>query len=349
MKTLYLHIGQTKTGSTALQSFMHRNRALLRGQGWLYPLPPESSPLRQQHRFLAEAVGESRGRPESAAQVWTPFLQRLADAPEERLLLSEETLWHVGQGQKEARRRWIHWMAEQLRGFEVHVVCYLRRQDLWLESWYQQTAKAPVHRAVTPMDLPTFSAHHEQQGAMDYSSLLQDWEEAFGRHRVRVRVYDRQRLHQGDSIADFCEWLGIAPDPRFAAPTAQQERLGAAHADVSRMFATVAGCEPHRRDFLGLLQRTPFAARPSGQSLMDAQAARELLTRCEDTNAQVAERHGLPVPLFAGPDRPEFAETPPSLSSPEVLQLVLRLYVALADKHAALDRELQELRQSLPR
>ena len=40
MKTLYLHIGQPKTGTTALQHFLAANSAELEAQGLAFPLMP---------------------------------------------------------------------------------------------------------------------------------------------------------------------------------------------------------------------------------------------------------------------------------------------------------------------
>ena len=37
MKTLYLHIGVHKTGSTSIQDFLFKNANLLENQGYFYP------------------------------------------------------------------------------------------------------------------------------------------------------------------------------------------------------------------------------------------------------------------------------------------------------------------------
>lgn len=40
MKTLYIHVGTSKTGSTALQTFCAKNRKILETNGFYYPAFP---------------------------------------------------------------------------------------------------------------------------------------------------------------------------------------------------------------------------------------------------------------------------------------------------------------------
>ena len=49
-KTIYLHIGVSKTGTTSIQRFLYKNRELLKDKGILYPCPFDS----KNAKFLAE-------------------------------------------------------------------------------------------------------------------------------------------------------------------------------------------------------------------------------------------------------------------------------------------------------
>lgn len=49
MKTIFLHIGQTKTATTTLQAFFFVNRNWLANKGVLYPRVPEKNPFKRWH------------------------------------------------------------------------------------------------------------------------------------------------------------------------------------------------------------------------------------------------------------------------------------------------------------
>lgn len=65
-KTLYVHVGTTKTGTTAIQSFLIDNQELLNQKGYCYPLFPyryqDVSERRNAHFMLEEASVRQEGR-----------------------------------------------------------------------------------------------------------------------------------------------------------------------------------------------------------------------------------------------------------------------------------------------
>lgn len=63
-KTLYVHIGTTKTGTTAIQSFCIDNQETLNQKGYCYPLFPYRYPdvsERRNARFLLEEASDRQG------------------------------------------------------------------------------------------------------------------------------------------------------------------------------------------------------------------------------------------------------------------------------------------------
>jgi len=79
------------------------------------------------------------------------------------------------------------------------IVCYLRRQDLWLESGYKQAVKSPFNRSTEKFKIKYF----------DYYSKLSNWKQAFPEAEIIVRIYDRKLFPEGNVILDFLQALGI--------------------------------------------------------------------------------------------------------------------------------------------
>ena len=233
MRTL-LHIGMTKTGSTALQQSLMASRAALRARGVLYPANPERTSL-VNHKLLLAALFDWRGsrtgllapedRPPSRAIEAERFLADLradlAAAPARCLILSSESLFRVLPEPAPAR------LPELLDGLagDLAVVAYLRRPAEHYVSRLQQHLKA-AH--VPP-----------QPGAPRYRDVLEQYERIFGAAALALGVFHRTTLEGGDVIADFAG-RHLAPygvtRGDLAAPEDGNDTLSAESVDVSRRF-----------------------------------------------------------------------------------------------------------------
>ena len=98
-KTLYVHIGTTKTGTTAVQSFCIDNQEVLNQKGYCYPLFPYSykdvSERRNAHFLIAEASERSSGR-------FREGMDRILDLFQKyhSIILSDEGIWSSAYEQR---------------------------------------------------------------------------------------------------------------------------------------------------------------------------------------------------------------------------------------------------------
>ena len=105
MKTLYIHVGQPKTGTTALQVFCLHNRKALNQKGYEYPFfhyKYEHINRRRNGHFLVGVVRDSEGNrlkdveqrllKEGLALVEQSFQTY------DHVVLSDERLWHASKG-----------------------------------------------------------------------------------------------------------------------------------------------------------------------------------------------------------------------------------------------------------
>ncbi|MFN3262406.1 MAG: hypothetical protein ACE37J_17815 [Pikeienuella sp.] len=184
---LVIHIGMHKTGSSSIQHYLSRNRRLLRLLGVLYPDSIGADGRRQpKHAALFDAISHEadHGRPHpaygpSAALVET-LARRIETSGARVAVLSAEGF----SGPKPDFARALAPLAAR---FDARVVVFLRRPDLWAESFHRQMVMSRQVREARP--LRTFLASPEMQAHLDWPRIIGWWREAFGAGAVRILAF----------------------------------------------------------------------------------------------------------------------------------------------------------------
>ena len=201
MQKLFLHIGTHKTATTWLQHFLGMNAERLEDHGYYYPKTGRVN--HAQHR-LGQAIFQ-RAKPTASIDdvpIWMRFRRELAATRYRNIVVSSEEFEWV----KDPRV-----IRDFLPDVELNVVCYLRRQDDYLESLYGQQI-----RDFRPRLSTTIEEHLTQRlPYLDYGDLIGRWSAAA--ERVHVRVFDRRHMVDGDIGRDFLTTIGL-PDLRDLAP-----------------------------------------------------------------------------------------------------------------------------------
>jgi hypothetical protein len=295
MKTIILHIGQTKTATTSVQTFLADNRSKLAGLGVLYPEVPPDHPAKHQHRFLVESLHSA---PKHAEAAWDFLLQTVAESQHPRVLISEEVFWHLHEAQPARRRVALEWMHRKMEGHALRIVVYLRRQDAWVESWHNQLAKTDVS-AMSALGLDDFVLAQQQLGMLDYAHILEDWATVFGIENIAVREFRDDLLLHGDAVADFMHHaLGLDSLSEFGPVGEHQRALGQAALSFALRFNRM----PHAERFKVAHKQMLRNANPlleDRRSRLSTARAHQLWEDCRDSNMRVAERFGLRQGLFS--------------------------------------------------
>ncbi len=300
MRSLILHIGLSKTGSSSIQRVLAEQRPALRAQGVYLP----SSPGHANHALLAAALvddpkilwgyhpGTWEGMAPAAriARFRDEFAAEMASLPDDvtRAIITAEQLGGVLRSDAELAR-----LAELLgRHFDpITVVVYLRRQDQHAASAYTEWLRGGVLR---PPALP--AGGPAQLPEYHYGALLDRWARAFGDAAIRPRIFARDKLLDGDVIADFLAVAGITlevaaedgkrqSNPSISA-AAQALLLAAGRHMEARAGGTIWRDSPAWRH----LATSVTNAMP-GRGWRPTQAeARAFMARFEATNAHACAR-----------------------------------------------------------
>ena len=204
---LVLHIGSTKTGSSALQATLYARRAALHEVGVHYPTHGVSAGA---HHLLAAAIHPGAWRmhahelPEDRDAYFrttaAAILREARSAGAHTTLLSSEYLW--GSLAPEIYKAFRDGFA----GVDFEIVAYVRRQDEWATSSYMQAVKSGE-----PRDFATWfqATLMRLNSGLHYFRVINRWAWFLGAAKVHVLRYEDVRANV---YAALCDTLGIDVD-----------------------------------------------------------------------------------------------------------------------------------------
>jgi hypothetical protein len=183
---LLLHIGMHKTGSTSLQRFFARNRTVLGFMGIHYPKAYDAGgKLLPKHNDIFQAISHEKDFGASHPDLGSSAarIERLARQMESHriTILSAEGFSGESPAFSEA-------FAPLRDRFDIRVICFLRRQDDWVQSFYKQMVGSRAVRE--PRSFGDFLAAESTRSHLDYPQLLDWWAAAVGEQAIRVEIYN---------------------------------------------------------------------------------------------------------------------------------------------------------------
>jgi hypothetical protein len=179
-QTLYLHIGYHKTGTTSLQSLLDQNATALRGIGVYYPDTVGDGKRNYFHKHLQffidlKTAHDQQGDIAAPVRAMARLIQ---DSGAPTTIVSEESF----SGLTEAV---LDRLADLRADFTVKVVAVLRRQDKFLQSFYQQAIRDFGEKR----DFPDFIRESKWQ-RIHYDTAMTSWADRFGAENIHVLSYD---------------------------------------------------------------------------------------------------------------------------------------------------------------
>ncbi len=296
-RTLIVHIGLPKTGSTSIQRMLCVLTGPLRKRGIHVPSAGQNAPGVHLN-LVHEYVGSREYRP--LAGGWAELSRELHEsATARRFVISAESF--SGQRPKDAAIPRIAGLA-RAADLDVEIVAYVRPQHRLIESGYSEMCKGFEMR---PFD--AFLEARLDSGRYDYNERFRPWREAFG-NRLVVYPLEAARMPAG-LLPHFLAVLGVPElSARVALPRLNR-RLGAKQLEVARLVAVALHDEMLDRDtasrLLGsvlravstrLIDDAPFVG-------LDPEQRRAVAERFAESNARFARDYGIDADgvLFRSP------------------------------------------------
>jgi hypothetical protein len=316
-KKLLIHAGVHRTGTTVIQTVLAKNASQLKQRGIFYP-QYYNQPDAGNHTRLAWDLNSNK-TDEVALRQWAKEISRRRARV---VILSAEDFSILKD---------LWFLDCFLETFDVEAIFYLRRQDDWLNSWYNQHVKWPFDARLCRSTPTEFLAHLDEFHWIRYFDLLERWSAKLGKERVRVRVFEAGQIE--NPVADFWDLCGVD------FPLETGYRLNAS--------VPVDQLELLRR--LGMLQFSPNVRyqiiRALGElpnsgmyNAFPASIRRLVLDRYTTQNQKVAEQYlgRTDKILFRDLDmRGNASSAPPSLSDDFILSFVRILISIISAKGQA--------------
>lgn len=293
MKELYIHIGQPKTGTSALQTFCTINREALREAGIYYPIFDGDYAIREKNYAMAgnaysmkmlacprEQFGESQIR-------YMEEVRKLFDEAQ-CVLLSAERLWGTDS-----------WLYRNVRDFigekfniKIKIIVYLRRQDERIESSWNQWIKAGTYYKSC--------AEYAKEARIEYDYYLhlKMISDVIGKENMIVRIYNPDSFTADRNIyKDFMSIFGLADISAFQQPQFQvNPSLGKNLVEIKRIFNAIPSSLILDDEFRKILRENVMFARSTeaitkAPAFLSYEERKEILDRYEESNRMIGQEY----------------------------------------------------------
>lgn len=218
---IILHIGQSKTGTSAIQAFLTLNRSFLQGKGVLYPAARVGGiPIDMgAHNAVADSLtGVSQFPHLKANEYFSQFFREAERIQAWLLILSAEhflggepRIWNVSSEEEyfQLYQAKIEKLATYLKGHDVHLIVYLRPQLDWLGTAASHTIRVGPLISRTQVYQNDRHFFELMKPLLRYATLLDVWAENLQPSTFTVVPYVKNGLYEGSSVADFLHRTGL--------------------------------------------------------------------------------------------------------------------------------------------
>lgn len=319
-KTLYLHIGQHKTGTSTIQSFMWRNRERMAQSGVLYPeigmagpthadfalsLPGKRAEMLES--MFSQAASERSSRyqsyqGESSDKLFARLGQRIDDTDCSRILLSSECFMEwISPADIKA-------LTDRHCSCQVKVLIFLRSQSEWIQAVFNQVVKDPGLRYGGKLRaLP-------QVDMLDYEQTLRDWAAAFGDSNIIVRPYTASVDGVGGVLNDMFALLDITELQGYEEPSYNERNISLSRWQLDVLHA-LNRRNADLRTFKRTLevfsaQNTEVARSELETNILSFHEAKALQRYYRGGNQRISRKFFRGKALFDRPYRKDYGGTP---------------------------------------
>lgn len=237
---LLIHVGMMKTGTTAMQKYLFDNADVLERQGWSYPMLDSNAPSAKKFFDIRERGGNGHflygakqvidTKSENWNNGWDIILRHLKY---KNVIISSELITI------EDAEIFLKCALEKYSN--IKVLIYLRRQDRWAESCYNERVK-------TNHIFEGIKDYIDAEEKLHYLPQLDMMSQIVGKENLIVRVYEKQQLVSKDIVTDFFSVLGIQLADGSRGGQLINPSLRGNYFEIKRLINSIYGVKEHFKD-----------------------------------------------------------------------------------------------------
>ena len=278
---LKLHFGVQRTGSSTIKKRLIASDQILKVNGFLHP----ELGVQHRHTGLAWKLNQKKISIEEImdriAEERTPNIHTIIVAGEDFALVED-----------------FRWLSVLKDHYDVEVAIYLKRQDLWLESWYNQHVKWPWSKKFSGKSAEYFYDNIDDFSWIDYDGLLSKITKFLPSRKLHVQVLDGAGIK--DSATDFFAFCGI-PGKLIKTVSEQNASISMAQIEVLRRVDLADVGVAARVKIIKALQAVKIDEDDGKKIVFTDLQVTNILKRFELTNRRVAKKYFNRDILFADP------------------------------------------------
>lgn len=191
-KKLFIHIGHFKSGTSSIQNFLWDNRGALNSAGFKYietGITRDRS-LGVRHYRLWRYI-------ESENCLWPGVIDEMKNSEKNNFIISHEGLIKLTTAK-------VEYLKNLLSEFDVTIICYLRRQDLFIQSLYAEY----IQNHGVDSCFETFLNQYGELCA--YKILMTRWMKAFSKDKMIVKNFDKIIVESPCLEKNFCQSINLS-------------------------------------------------------------------------------------------------------------------------------------------
>lgn len=281
-----LHIGMPKTGTSAIQTFLGAFRdklfeefSILYPKSVCYGKYPAHYPLAHVLLPINEVL-KKRGIFWDIECLKKQLWDEIYEYQPKIVLLSCEDFYHFS-------RDTIYKFKNSYDLLVSDVICYVRRQDLAVESIYKQNVKDETYKLT--VEFKNYIRDPNQLFKLRYYDVINQWKQALPESRIIVKVYDRKLFPNGNVISDFLKILGVELPEKTTARINVNPSLSYLSTLVMRKINEIFNfdVQTHKEVVNYLLKLDREEGNPSIESFFTLKERIEFLGRFKESNEKL--------------------------------------------------------------
>lgn len=222
MTLCILHLGAEKTGTSSIQKYFGQHREALLHEGFWYPRA-FTNPVGHVHIRLSDAAADGTlAKDAPPAAEFREEVETARKAGAKTAVFSSE-FFHSQLRDAASVARLREFLSGFFDGFKL--IYYARRQDQMMASMHSTAVQGGWTTNRDALSVYETKGHYY----FDHNAVCDLWAGQFGRENLFCRVYERDKLINGDIIDDFSGLIGL---------TLEQDRAGVA-SNESLSFETM--------------------------------------------------------------------------------------------------------------